>query len=183
MSMATGMREAWAVFVDALRFFRRNFLVIVAFGGLASLQRFLSVGGDPRFEWAGGIGGELFTLAARVAFLAWLVRAVFRGRRPPDRAERARMGSSNARHRDMILGSVAIFLAMTIVFKIVPDTLVAGFGDAERQAGVAWILAVKNVTIIPFTMLWLTLLVRHALVPDEQPETDARHSKTGRPAI
>src|SRR5699024_3201250 len=59
------MRGAWleagGVLVEAGRFFLRHYAVVFGFGVVASIQRFLAVGGDERFAFADSAGGELVT--------------------------------------------------------------------------------------------------------------------------
>lgn len=53
--------EAGGVLVEAGRFFLRHYAVVFGFGVVASIQRFLAVGGDERFAFADSAGGELVT--------------------------------------------------------------------------------------------------------------------------
>lgn len=51
---------------------------------------------------------------------------------------------------------------LTVVAKVVPDAVIARLDDASRRRASAWELAIKNVTIIPFTIIWMVIGVRHA---------------------
>lgn len=161
--MRAGLVEAWAVVVRAGRFFGRHYAVIAAFGLLASVQRFLAVGGgEERFgragELAAGVGGEVFTAAVRLAFLAWLVVTLYRGVDVPWSQVGARIGRFVEGHVPALLASGALLILLTLVAKVVPDAIARGLDAATRPTALAWELAIKNVTVIPFVMVWLTTL-------------------------
>lgn len=167
--MAAGWAQAVAGFRAALRFFGRHYLVIAGFGVLASAQRFLAVAGGESFAFAGGVGGEVFTALVRVAFLVWLVRVLFREvPSVPWRAMGPRLSRFVDDHVPMLLASAAMLVGLTIVFKVIPDAFAAGLPEEQRSTFLAWELAVKNVTVIPFVMVWLTTIAREALrLPEE----------------
>ncbi|TDE90775.1 hypothetical protein EXU48_16785 [Occultella glacieicola] len=155
--------EAVGVFGVAGVFFVRHYPVVFAFGAVASAQRFLAVGGDERFAWAGGVGGEVVTVAVRVLFLVWVVRRVFADSDAPwsevgDRLSRFLEGRTG-----VLLASAALLVALTIVAKVIPDAVAAGLETSARATFLSWELAIKNVSVIPFVMVWLTVLARHAL--------------------
>ncbi|MFG2100979.1 hypothetical protein ACGFJ5_10290 [Micromonospora echinaurantiaca] len=158
--MTTGWIEARAVLVAALRFFVRHYPVVFAFGVLASAQRFLAVGGGEGWAWTGGIAGELFTNGIRLLFLVWVARNMLRTLRSSWSDVRQSTGYI-ADHRAAMLWNVVVLVALTLVFKVGVDTWIAGL--AEPQTALAWTLAVKNVTIIPFMIVWAVAVVRAAL--------------------
>ncbi|MFI5490280.1 hypothetical protein [Micromonospora echinaurantiaca] len=158
--MATGWIEARAVLVAALRFFVRHYPVVFAFGVLASTQRFLAVGGGEDWAWTGGIAGELFTNGIRLLFLVWVARNMLRTLRPTWSDVR-RSSDYIAGHRAAMLWNGVVLVALALVFKVGVDTWIAGL--AEPRTALAWTLAVKNVTIIPFMIVWALAVVRAAL--------------------
>lgn len=167
--MRTGIHEAVAVLVQALGFFGRHYAVVAAFGVLASAQRFLAVGGGgERFgtlgDLAAGVVGEVFTALVRVAFLVWLVAALFRGADVRWSQVGARLGRFVDGHVPMLLASGVLLLLLTVVFKVAPDAVGHGLDPDARPTFVAWELAIKNVTIIPFVMVWMTVLAHVAVV-------------------
>lgn len=158
--MTTGWVESRAVLVNALRFFVRHYPVVFAFGVLASTQRFLAVGGGEDWAWTGGIAGELFTNGARLLFLVWAARTMLRTLRPTWSDVR-HSTDYLAGHRAAMLWNGVVLVALTLVFKVGVDTWIAGL--AEPRTALAWTLAVKNVTIIPFMAVWAVAIVRAAL--------------------
>ncbi|MBF6214654.1 hypothetical protein IU433_25915 [Nocardia puris] len=156
MDVATAAR----VFTDAIRFSIRHYPVIFCCGALVSAQRFLAVGGGDRFAFAGGVAGELFTLAVRLAFLGWVIATVFRPR-VPWRTAADRLGEAFRDRTRLLLASAGILVALAAVFKALPWIVATSFVEPDgRDTFLAWELAVKNVTVIPFTMIWIALLVR-----------------------
>lgn len=148
--------EAVEILTEAWRFFARNYLAVLSFGALASIQRFLAV--SDTAEWAGGAGGEVFTAVVRLAFVAWLVRALLRERRVEGASAGARWSAWISRHRATLLVSTGFLLVFLLVFKAIPDSLAGRVGGIDETTWMSWELAIKNVTVIPFTMLWMTIL-------------------------
>lgn len=159
-------REALGVLAEAARFFVRHYPVVLAFGAIASIQRFLAVGGDERFAFAGGAAGEVVTAAVRVLFLLWLVRRLFAGERVPWSEVGARLAGFVDRRRPVLWISVAMLVVLTVVAKVIPYAVGAALAEDARSTYLAWELAIKNITVIPFVMIWLTVFARHALLAD-----------------
>lgn len=149
--------EAVEILAEAWGFFARNYPIVFAFGALASVQRFLAVSGTA--GWAGGVGGELFTAVVRLAFVAWLVRTLLRGRPATWADAGARWSAWASRHRATLLASAGLLLAFLLVFKAIPDAMAGRVGGIDESTWMSWELAIKNVTVIPFTMVWMTVLL------------------------
>lgn len=149
------MSGAIAILAETWRFFARHYPVVLAFGALASAQRFLSVSGTA--DWAGGASGETFTAAARIAFVAWAAATLLRGTAWRDAG--ARWSAWNARNWPTVLATMGLLALFLVVFKVIPDALAGRVGGIDRETWLAWELAIKNVTVIPFTMLWMTMLL------------------------
>ncbi|MFD2793694.1 hypothetical protein ACFS27_09040 [Promicromonospora vindobonensis] len=167
--------EAVEILADAWRFFVQHYPIILAFGALASAQRFLAVSGTA--DWAGGVGGELFTAAARLAFVAWLARTLLRDRPVEWAGAGARWSAWASRHRATLLASAGLLLLFLIVFKAIPDALAGRVAGISESAWMSWELAIKNVTVIPFTMVWMTVLlavrpIGHAAAHEPPSEPD-----------
>ncbi|WP_163542531.1 hypothetical protein [Occultella kanbiaonis] len=154
--------EAIRVFGASGGFFIRHYPIVFAFGAVASVQRFLAVGGDERHAWAGGVGGEVVTAAVRVLFLAWAIRRAFADTDVPWSEVGARLGRFVDGRTGVLLASAALLVALTIVAKVIPDAIGASLDASAQATYQSWELAIKNVTVIPFTMVWLTMLARHA---------------------
>lgn len=162
--MHTGIHEAWAVLGQAFSFTARHYLVVLAFGALASLQRFLSVGGGDRFAWTGGVPGEIFTALARVLFLVWVVRALFAGSGVSWSQVGPRLSAFASSHTAMVVASGVALVLLTAVAKGIPDGIAATLDEGPRATFQSWELAIKNVTVIPFTMIWMATIAQVALV-------------------
>ncbi|MBZ2195900.1 hypothetical protein [Occultella gossypii] len=155
--------EAIGIFGTAGGFFVRHYPIVFAFGAVASVQRFLAVGGGERFAWAGGVGGEVVTAGVRVLFLVWVIRRAFADTDVPWSEVGARLSRFVDGRTGVLLASAALLVALTIVAKVIPDAIGTGLDTSARATYQSWELAIKNVTVIPFTMVWLTMLARHAL--------------------
>ena len=149
------MSGAVAILAETWRFFARHYPVALAFGALASAQRFLSVSGTA--DWAGGAGGEIFTAVARIAFVAWAAATLLRGTAWQDAG--ARWAAWNTRNWPTVLATMGLLALFLVVFKVIPDALAGRVGGIDRETWLAWELAIKNITVIPFTMLWMTMLL------------------------
>jgi len=156
------MGEAWQVFGRSTRWFGRHYPVVAAFGLVASAQRFISVRGDTGSSWAGGARGELFTAASRIGFLAWCVRKVFTGSTTPAREFPRRLTNYGRNHAGAVVAGGALLGVLTVVAKVIPDAAISPLGGDSRRRASAWELAIKNMTIIPFTIVWMVIGVRHA---------------------
>ncbi|MFD2027689.1 hypothetical protein [Promicromonospora aerolata] len=177
--VATARSRPWSESVELLaetwRFFAQNYPVVLAFGALASIQRFLAVSGTA--EWAGGPGGEAFTAVARIAFIAWLAWALLRDRRIEGSGAGARWSDWISRHRGTLLVSAGFLLVFLLVFKVVPDSMAGRVGGIDEATWMSWELAIKNVTVIPFTMVWMTvLLAARPLRREAAPEPPAERT-------
>jgi len=162
--MHTGIHEAWTVLGQAFSFTARHYVVVLALGGLASLQRFLAVGGDERFAWAGGVPGEVFTGVVRVLFLVWVVRTMFAGAGVSWSQAGPRLSAFAGSHAPMLVASGVALVLLTLVAKGIPDGIAATLDGDARATFQSWELAIKNVTVIPFTMIWMTAIARVAVV-------------------
>ncbi len=148
--------EAVEILAEAGRFFARHYPIVFAFGALASIQRFLAVSGGA--EWAGGVGGEIFTAAARIAFVIWFVRRMLRDRPVEWSGAGARWSAWNSKNWTAVLVTMGFLILFMVVFKVVPDSMAGQVGGIDRSTWLSWELAIKNVTVIPFTMVWMTIL-------------------------
>ena len=163
MTVQRGTVGALSTLAATARFFGRHYLVVFAFGLGASLQRFLSVRYGDSWPAAGGVVGEIFTLVLRLLFLVWVARALLR--KPGLLWHAGRRLAAFARHSwPVLVGHLVLLTAATLIF----NTLLEGVGPAllpesARADFLAWLLAVKNVTVIPFTLIWLVTMLRDAL--------------------
>lgn len=161
--MRTGIHEALSLLAQAGAFFGRHYLVIALFSAPAALQRFVAVGGGgvrfgPLASMAQGVIGELATVALRLGLLAWLVATIFRG--VPRADASSRLTHFVEAHAPMLLASAGLLVLLTLLANGIPMALRSGLVEPERKSLLAWELAIKNLTIIPFVMVWMVLLAR-----------------------
>lgn len=166
---------------DALTVFARSYPVVFAFGAIASLQRFVSVSYGDQLSTPLMIGGEVLTAGVRILFLIWVYRRLIRSdvrlRLLPFRAWGPTLARFSRSHPRVIVGHVLLLSLAVIVFKAGFDVGVpALFPDLNGDTYLSWVLAIKNVTIIPLTMIWLVAAVRDALVDGRLPAEDQRPS-------
>lgn len=171
------IRQVWhgavSTVLAAARFFVRHYPVVFAFGLGASVQRFLSVRYGDSWPAAAGVAGETFTLVLRLLFLVWVARALLREPGLTARAGR-RLAVFARRDWPVLVGHLVLLVAATLVF----NTLLEGggaalFPESARAEVLSWLLAVKNVTVIPFTLIWVVTMVRDALASVPQPMAEA----------
>lgn len=159
-------RQALDTLGEAIRFFGRNYPVVFGFGVLASIQRAGSVLFGDQLPAAANLAGEVFTLGVRAAFVAWLGWRLL-AREPegssfPESARR--IGRGLVASWRVQLWHAGYLLALTLIF----NNLLEGVGPLLVPASAqdlfwAALLAIKNVTIIPFCMIWLIMILRRAL--------------------
>lgn len=157
----------------AVLFYSRNLAWVLALMLLPATERFL---GQLTERTAGaGVLAEVLTAAARVLLV---VLAVERGiRRDPEVGPLSRSVVSQrldrflrANARPLIVQAVALSLAF-LLLNVLPEQVVPRLVDVGPMYW-AVLLAVKNLTVIPLTLLWWVGLARHAVrIPDgEQAE-------------
>lgn len=164
--MRQGIHEALTLLAQAGVFFGRHYPVIVAFCAPVALQRFMAVGGaGERFGSVGSIAGsfvgELMTIALRLGLLAWLVGRLFRGVSRADAS--GRLSHFFEGHTAMLLTSLGILVLLAALMNAGPAVLRSGLDESSRKSLLAWELAIKNLTVIPFVIVWVVLIARMAL--------------------
>jgi len=166
-----GLDGSLATLLATTRFFGRRYPVMFAFGVGVSVQRLISVAYPDLWPPAAGVAGETFTLTARLLFLGWVARALLRQPGLTTHAPR-RLSAFARRDWPVLVGHLVLLAAATLVFNAVLEGGGAALlPESARPTFLAWVLAVKNVTVIPFTLVWLVMMVRDALrrVPEVVP--------------
>ena len=161
---------------SALTLFIRAYPVVFVFGAIASVQRFVSVSYGDQLSTPLLIGGEVLTAGVRIGFLIWVYRRLIRSDRRlrllPFGAWSPALARFSRSHPRVIVGHVLLLCLALVVFKVGFDVAIpAVFPDMNGDTYLSWVLAIKNVTIIPLTMIWLVAAVRDALV-DGRPASD-----------
>lgn len=63
----------------------------------------------------------------------------------------------------MLLTSLGILVLLAALMNAGPAVLRSGLDESSRKSLLAWELAIKNLTVIPFVMVWVVLIARMAL--------------------
>jgi hypothetical protein len=163
--MLNELRIAVAVPRWALGFFRRHPLLVVTLSAVPAVERFTGQmsGRDPVL----GATLEMTTLAARVAFIALVLR--FAIPRDPDIGPIGaadvgrRLRAFSAQHPRSLVLQVVLIAILFALADVVPERLVPALTPVGPLYW-ALLLATKNLTVIPFTMIWLVGAVRQALL-------------------
>jgi hypothetical protein len=138
----------------ALAFHGRHILVVSALMAVPAAQRFVIMSWD--LPDLAATASEVIVTAARIALLIYVVGKVG----PAPRA----WASTRAFLRDRwpsLLITVGLLLLAFAVFdlaleRVVPLAVPGSAQDAYRSI----LFAVKNLTVIPFTMIWMVSVVR-----------------------
>lgn len=167
-SSRSAMRAAVEVLAWAFAFYRRNLREILAISSVSAVARVVAVG------WASlpaviPTTLELVTLGARLLLLWTIFR---RGLLADDRlrglssTEIWQRMTAFARTRwSVLLVHLALLAGAVAVFDIVPERIAVRWVPEEKtSAHMAALLAVKNLTVIAFTLIWMVGIVRQMIL-------------------
>ena len=175
--MTEGLRLSARAARWALLFYAGHLAVVLGLSLVPAAQRFLTVGFGDGLPAALGSAGEVVTAAARVllAYVAIRSLAGEPGLSGLTAAERwDLLGAAVKRRRRAVAVQAAVLAAAFVVAGILPDLAVAAWVSADRQdLAQAVLLAVKNPTVIAFTLLW-TVGVARTLIEEERVSTLGR---------
>ncbi len=152
----------------AVGFYLRHLLLVAGISAVPAAQRFIAQRWAAQLPAVAGVPGELLTGAARLALAAVVVRLAIladdRLRRLPADEAWLRV-KCFARTRWPSLAVQGLLLAAAVlVFDVVPERVVVRWVPAGAEATYwAVLLAVKNLTVIPLTMIWWIGAVRQML--------------------
>lgn len=152
----------------AVQFYSRHLLWVLALMLIPATERFLGQLNERTAVL--GVLAEVLTAAARVLLVLLAVHLGIRRdatvwplSRSVAKDRLDRFFKQNA--KPLIVQAVALSLAF-LVLNVVPEQVVPALTDVAPMYW-AVLLAVKNLTVIPLTLLWWVGLARHALrVPD-----------------
>lgn len=162
----------------AARFYARHLPLVVGLSLIPAVQRYVSVLYDLPDPVA--LLLEMITLAARVLLVVLIVRlGIARDpsvtQVPPP--ERGRNAGAFLRERwgslaigVCLLGAAAAFFDLFLE-GVVPHRL-----PIAHDTYLAWLLAVKNPTVIAFTIVWIVGVVRQALIHTPADRRTATHA-------
>lgn len=152
----------------ALSFYGRHLVLVLGLSLVPALQRFGTVSGLIPMGPFAGRAGEVLTAAARLGLIVAALVLMLRELNPPMTSLREGWRGFEAG----LEGRVGVFLLQFVllalafaVFDLVPTWAVASLVAAESRAlATAIVLAVKNLTVIALTFLWLIGLARFFVV-------------------
>jgi hypothetical protein len=153
----------------AVGFYRRHLLLVVGISAIPAAQRFIAQRWAAQLPAVAGVAGELVTGAARLALVAVVVRLAILAderlrRLPADDAWRRVRRFARARWPSLAVQGLLLATAV-LVFDVVPERVVARWVPADAEATYwAVLLGVKNLTVIPLTMIWWVGTVRQMLL-------------------
>ncbi|CAM5468911.1 hypothetical protein GCM10010329_31480 [Streptomyces spiroverticillatus] len=150
----------------ALSFHRRHVLAITALGLVAASERFFS----RLFEDLPRLPLEALTMASRLALVAYVIHLALR--KDPAVAFGRGEGSVPKRHPTTaraflpyLAGQGVLLCAAMFVFDFLPEQVFARYVPAAHHPlYFGCLLALKNVTVIPFTLIWATGMARRQLL-------------------
>jgi hypothetical protein len=157
--MLTQLRTALEVVRWALGFHRRHAALITALSLVVVIQRVAVQFWD--LPGLAAVAGELVTALARLALVAVVVRiAILSEPAPPGGRWRSARIFLRDRWPSLVVQWV-LLMAVSAVTVVIPNVVLAPLVPSGGQPYYwAGLLAVKNVTIIPFTMIWMVGAVR-----------------------
>lgn len=162
------VRTALAVPRWAVGFYVRHLPLVVGISAIPAAQRFVAQRWADELPAVAGAPGELVTGAARLALVAVVVRLAILAdedlrRLPADDGWRRIRRFARAGWPSLAV-QVLLLAAAVLVFDVVPERVVTRWVPADAEAGYrAVLLAVKNLTVIPLTMIWWVGAVRQML--------------------
>jgi hypothetical protein len=170
----------------ALAFYRRHLLMIVGVSLVASAQRVVAVLWSAQLPTPLNVVLEGVTVGVRVLLPVLIVRLVFFRDGGVEAIEGNGWAGARAFVRTRwpsLIVQMLMIAALTVLFDVIPDQLV-GPQIPDDVAGAYWaaLLAVKNPTIIAFTVVWLVVAARQiTLYPQPLPAHASHDAASGQP--
>lgn len=169
----------------AFDFYRRHLALVVGISLVPSAQRAVAQLWGSQLPGAVNVALEIVTAVARVVLFVLVLRLAILTEdrlRDVDVGESFRRMSAFARHhwRSLLLQGLLLLAAFT-VFGLIPDFVIAPrIPDHAQPTYWAVLLAVKNPTIIAFTIIWEIGVVRQMLLHDAgAPQPDNESTPVG----
>jgi hypothetical protein len=160
------MELGWAAATWAARFYLHHFALVFGLSMIPTLQRFAIVRWDP--PAAVSITTEVLVALTRILLAALVVRMMVVESGFAGREAWARLMAGIDARRIAFWGQWVLLAAAFVVFDVVPNALIATVvPESARNLVTAWLVAVKNPTIIAFTVLWMAGIARTLIIdPD-----------------
>lgn len=163
--LLSGAAARWA-----LHCYRRHFVLVFGLSVIPSGQRFLVVNYDVDPVLA--VGSEILVALVRLLLVVLVVRIMLRELAAAGidrRAAWSRLRAGIDTRRTAFWSQWAVLALAFTVFDVIPTLIVdTAVPAADRDTVTAVMLAVKNPTIIVFTMLWLIGIGQALITSTEQ---------------
>lgn len=162
----------------SLRFYWRHVGLVVGISLIPSAQRAVSQLWGAQLPGWSGVVGEIVTGAARVALFVLVLRlAILNDDRlravPGDEAWQRIVGFVRREWPSLLLQALA-FVTLFVVVEVLPDRVLAPRVRAGAQPAYwATLLAIKNPTVIAFSIIWQIAAARQALLLSPHGEISA----------
>ncbi|GIE35470.1 hypothetical protein Ait01nite_085150 [Actinoplanes italicus] len=158
-------------------FYLRHFVLVFGLSLIPTLQRFAVVRWD--LPPAVSITTEVLVALVRILLVALAVRLMVLECGFPAPEAWARLKFGLDARRIAFWGQWALLAVAFATFDLVPNVLIATVvPESGRELVTAWLVAVKNPTIIAFTVLWMVGIAR-TLIIDPDPALDDQTTSTG----
>lgn len=167
--MGAEVRLALEVPRWAWKFYLRHFVLVAGISLIPALQRAVSQLWGDQLPDSFGLLGEVVTGAARLLLFVLVFRLAIvldERLRGLDGAEGwRRMGRFIREHGGSLVVQVGLLALAFILFDRIPETVIAARVPEPRQPAYwAALLAIKNPTIIAYTMVWQIGVLRQMLM-------------------
>ncbi|GAA3396848.1 hypothetical protein [Cryptosporangium minutisporangium] len=151
----------------AARFYGRHVPLVLGLSLVPSVQRYLVVRYD--VPAAVAIGSEVLVTGVRLLLVLLVVRLLARelavGHGLGGRAALRRLGAAIDARRGAFYFQLVVLAAAFVVCDVLPNAAVALWvPETHRDAVAATLVAVKNPTVIAFTVLWMAGIARTLIV-------------------
>uniref|UniRef100_UPI000377D827 hypothetical protein n=1 Tax=Nocardiopsis halotolerans TaxID=124252 RepID=UPI000377D827 len=158
----------------ALAFYVRHLALVVGVSLVPAAERFTAALWGDAWSTPVHVALEVLAEGTRVVLILLVVRIAILG---DERVRRGRHLGDGRRARTFLdrrwpslLVQAGFLLALFVVFSVVPEQVVPLWVPAPAE-DLYWalLLAVKNVTVIAFTFVWMVAAVRQMLVEGGRP--------------
>lgn len=153
----------------ALACYIRHFALVAGISLIPAAERFAVALWGAAFSAPAHIALEVLAEGARVVLVVLVVRLAIvldaDVRRWNHLGAGRRIKAFLNRRWPSLLVQAALLLGLTAVFNVIPEQIVPlWLPDSAEDVYWAVLLAVKNLTVIAFTMIWVVAAVRQALI-------------------
>ncbi|SDT72384.1 hypothetical protein [Actinoplanes derwentensis] len=156
-------------------FYLRHVILVLGLSLIPTAQRFTVISQD--VPPAVSIAGEVLVMLVRILLFVLVVRLMLDELAAAGIGRReswARLKAGLHARRLAFWGQWVLLIIAFVIFDVLPETLIATVvPESARETATAWLVAVKNPTVIAFTMLWLVGIARTLIIdPDPAAPSD-----------